>query len=59
MFQMRMYYKELDGHTHVRVFAGFGEGTLGKCGDLVFTNDEWKAFKRSAFPTSIEFIKDE
>lgn len=33
---LRWYYKELGGHTHVRVFMNGG-----KCGDLVFRNEEF------------------
>jgi len=43
----RLRYKILGGHTHIRVFAGQGEASLGKCGDLVFRNEEWELFKQS------------
>lgn len=32
----------LGGHTHVEVFAGRDEHHRGKCGDLVFRNEEWE-----------------
>jgi hypothetical protein len=37
---------QLGGHTHVRVFAGNDALHRGKCGDLVFTNEEWALFGR-------------
>lgn len=40
----RFRYTEQGGHTHVRVFAGKGAASLGKCGDLVFRNEEWIEF---------------
>lgn len=52
MSAFRFRYEELGGHTHVRVFAGSDlKSTLGKCGDLIFTNEEWQAF-RNKLPTS-------
>ena len=44
MMLFRLRYKVLGGHTHVRFFAGKGSLSLGKCGDLVFRNEEWDAF---------------
>lgn len=41
----KFIYSVEGGHTHVRVFAGKGTGNLGKCGDLVFRNEEWVFFK--------------
>ena len=55
LMKFRMYYRILGGHTHVRVFAGKGE-TLGKCGDLVFRNEEWDAFVMRM--TGVEFIQE-
>ncbi len=40
----RLRWEVQGGHTHVRVFAGKGASSLGKCGDLVFRNEEWKDF---------------
>lgn len=59
----RFRYKVLGGHTHVRVFAGRGEGSLGNCGSLAFRNEEWEAFKNAfAEPATIsddvEFVED-
>ena len=39
---MRWYWRTLGGHVHVRVFT-----TGSKCGDLVFTVQEWPAVKDS------------
>jgi len=38
-------YEVLGGHTHVAVFAGKDEDHRGKCGDLVFRNEEWHLFQ--------------
>lgn len=40
---MKWYYKVLGGHTHVRVFMNGG-----KCGDLVFRNEEFQMVMDSA-----------
>jgi hypothetical protein len=46
---LRLYPERRGGHTHVRVFAGTEAAakgkSLGKCGDLVFRNEEWAAFQ--------------
>jgi hypothetical protein len=42
-----MYYRLLGGHVHCRLFAGMG-ATLGKCGLLVFTAEEFYAFKNAS-----------
>ena len=44
MTLFRLRFDEQGGHTHVRVFAGKGAAVLGKCGDLVFRNEEWADF---------------
>lgn len=48
---MNWYYKVLGSHTHVRVFMNGG-----KCGDLVFRNEEFEVIKQlhlSAYPNSM------
>ena len=55
----RMYYKERGGHTGVRVYAGTHEGALGKCGDLVFRNEEWAEFMALPQAPGIEFINED
>lgn len=45
----RMKYEKLGGHVHVAVFAGKGTRTLGKCGDLVFREEEWEEFQKNLF----------
>jgi hypothetical protein len=42
LFRFRTSVK--GAHTHVSLFAGKGTLSLGKCGDLVFRNEEWAAF---------------
>jgi hypothetical protein len=39
--RVRIYWRLLGGHVHVRVFCN------GKAGDLVFSEDEWKAVESS------------
>lgn len=41
----RFYYHKAGGHVHVRVFAGKGTFSLGKCGDLCFRDYEWDHFR--------------
>ena len=48
---MRVRWKELGGHTHMRIFTGKEGGTLGKAGDLTFTNEEFHAWKDSKMLT--------
>lgn len=64
--KFRFRYKIAGGHVHVRVFAGTGD-TLGKCGDLVFREEEWLVFSNTlAFAsgwdagfTTIEIVEDD
>lgn len=46
MNTLRFYYRQAGGHTHVRVFCGPSGQTAGKCGDLVFRNEEWDDIQR-------------
>jgi hypothetical protein len=46
MTVFRLRYKEHGAHTHVRVFAGEVKHlSFGKCGELVFRNEEWSDLK--------------
>lgn len=55
---MKWYFKILGGHTHVRVFMNGG-----KCGDLVFRNEEFEQIKtdalRGSYVEIFTFIPDE
>lgn len=57
--KFRFRWKLMGGHVHVRLFAGKSE-TGGKCGDLVFREDEWEDFKDEVLGTSrhVEFIEE-
>lgn len=44
----RLYYEYLGGHVHCRLFAGVRDGSLGKCGDLTFREEEFGPFMQSA-----------
>jgi hypothetical protein len=62
---MRVYWKELGGHTHMRICTGKTGYTLGRSGDLVFTNEEFRAWKQSRMLTDrvdgdilVEFRED-
>lgn len=60
MTLFRLRYKQLGGHTHVRVFAGKGSLSLAHCGQLVFRNEEWADFLRElARPGNIEELPEE
>ena len=54
----RLRYQELGGHTHVRVFVGSTAASLGKCGDLVFRNEEWKRLVTLLKATPIQVIAE-
>lgn len=43
----RFRYCEAGGHTHIRFFAGKGEGSLGNAGSFVLRNEEFKLFRES------------
>lgn len=54
MLFMKYVYVVQGGHTHINVYAGqvapdFATAgyTLGKCGSLVFRNEEFTAFKQA------------
>lgn len=49
---MRIYYKLLGRHYHCRVFFN------GKSGELVCSEDEWPAFRRS-FSSTVTWIMEE
>jgi len=43
----RFRFEILGGHTHVGLWAGRREAALGKCGNLVFRNEEWDEFRKA------------
>lgn len=62
----RYRYKKLGGHYHVRLFSGQGTASperpvseivgtvvLSKCGDVIFSEDEWDAFRQSIVLSSV------
>lgn len=48
----RLRFLEQGSHTLIRVFAGRSIGGLGKCGDLVLRNEEWKEFQKCLTTTN-------
>jgi hypothetical protein len=50
---MNWYYTIQGGHTHVRVFMNGG-----KCGDLVFRNEEFVAIRRALEYANLKMIPD-
>jgi hypothetical protein len=41
---------ELKGlHVHVRLFAGKGTLSLGRCGEFVMRVDEWEEFQKNLY----------
>lgn len=40
-YTFRVRYEQRGSHVHCRVFSGPKGSTLGKCGDLVFREEEW------------------
>lgn len=41
---LKIRAQQANSHTHVGFWMGNTEGSLGKCGDLVFRNEEWPIF---------------
>ena len=41
----RIRHRTLGGYVTVRVFAGPGPATMGKAGELRFTQKEWDTFR--------------
>jgi len=55
---IRIYYQQLGGHIHCRVFTATGKNmTFGKSGDLVFDEREWDAV-RDMLQSAVEFVKE-
>lgn len=58
--RVRLRYKVLGGHTHVRVFCSLGTSdTLGKCGDLVFRNEEWALVEPMMKQSGVECLPED
>jgi hypothetical protein len=55
-YLLRIYFKTLGGHTHLRVFTGKGKFSRGKAGDLTMTNAEFEAWKSGRI--GLEFIDE-
>jgi hypothetical protein len=56
-YLMRFRYRELGGHTHVDVFTGRLGMTLGKAGELVFTNEEFQDLLHDQI--AMEFVDED
>lgn len=57
-------YCEQGGHTHITVFAGKSEGSLGNAGAFVLRNEEWTEFKKTFSLAqlsngTVQFVEDE
>lgn len=59
-------YCEQGGHTHITLFAGRSEGSLGNAGALVLRNEEFELFRESfdvgiSFDgkVTVQFVEDE
>lgn len=67
VFLFRLRYRVAGGHTHIRVFAGRGDTSLGNAGEFVLRNEEFE-FLRAGIERSIgtdngighdiEFVED-
>lgn len=52
---IKIKYKKLGGHYHCRVFTGKGVGfTYAKCGDLVFSEEEFPDIRTAMSHVSFE-----
>ena len=47
VYALRVWYEVLGGHTHISIFSGKRGCTLGKCGDICMTNDEFTAWREN------------
>ena len=45
LYQMKITYEVLGGHTHIHIWTGRPGCVLGKAGDLCMTNEEFTAWK--------------
>lgn len=58
----RWLYHKRGGHVHVRVFCSATAtrqiGTLGKCGDLVYREEEFTEVKRLLQLADVQFIDE-
>ncbi len=58
---LRVYHKQLGGHTHMRVLTGSSTlvqtPTLGVSGDLIMTNEEFAAWQDKSI--LLQFIEDD
>jgi len=50
---MRIYFRVLGGHVHCRVFT-----SGSKCGDLVFTVEEWPNVRRWLESGPVRFVEE-
>jgi hypothetical protein len=46
-FTVKFIYNVEGGHTRVLIRAGKKGGTLGLCGEIKMTNEEFEAFKNA------------
>lgn len=53
---MRIYFRVLGGHTHLRVFTAIAGRNLGLAGHLTMTNEEFAAWKGNK--GKLEFIDE-
>lgn len=54
----KLYYKKLGGHVHCRLFCGPTRGALGKCGDIVFRDNEFTEFTQIHKTLPIVFVRE-
>ena len=56
---IRMRYVIVGGHVHCRLFTAKARNmTFAKCGDLVFSLDEWDTL-RNVLQSAVEFLPEE
>lgn len=54
-YTMRIYYEVLGGHTHITIWTEPRNGQVGKCGDIIMTNEEFQAWQSGAI--RLEFFE--
>jgi len=45
----KIKYKKIGRHVHCQMFTGYQPGNMGKNGELVFREEEFKHFRKSQY----------
>jgi hypothetical protein len=56
---IRMRFKAMGGHIHVRVFTSHDGHNFAKNGDLVFDEDEWRVVSERFRHINVEILEED